>query len=59
MKFFSCGRSLRIDENAVVGWHRQQFRAHCHSYVEASFAIFRISTGVVEPETAAITNSSS
>jgi len=32
---------------------------HCHSYIEASFAIFRISTGVVDPETVAITNSRS
>src|SRR5262249_6576931 len=32
---------------------------HCHSYLEASCAIFRISTGVVDPETVAITNSRS
>ena len=33
--------------------------AHCHSYREASWAIFRISTGVADPETVAITNSRS
>ena len=32
---------------------------HCHSYIEASCAIFRISTGVVDPETVTITNSRS
>jgi hypothetical protein len=32
---------------------------HCHSYIEARCAIFRISTGVVDPETVAITNSRS
>ena len=32
---------------------------HCHSYIEASCAIFRISTGVVDPEAVAITNSRS
>ena len=32
---------------------------HCHSYLEASCAIFRISTGVAVPETVAITNSRS
>jgi hypothetical protein len=30
---------------------------HCHPYIEASCAIFRISTGVVDPETVAITKS--
>ena len=32
---------------------------HFHSYIEASCAIFRISTGVVDPETVVITNSRS
>ncbi len=32
---------------------------HCHSYLKASCAIIRISTGVVDPETVASTNSRS
>src|SRR5215472_6947614 len=32
---------------------------HFHSYIEASYAIFRISTGAGDPETVAITNSRS
>jgi hypothetical protein len=62
LSYRSAGRSfpIRCKYSFHSGGHTAAtIDPHYHTYIEASCAIFRISTGVVGPQTVAITNARS